>query len=117
MKNQIHIKAAANAEDRGRVEQILVATAEKFSMVDNSVTSRVPDTIRCYCERVGYGFSNGARVVGEIIIVDFGPGRQPTPNYPAMEDFLVSELRRVFGERIYIAPQSEYIPTQKTLPV
>ena len=117
MNSQLHIKAAANAKDRKRVEQILVATAEKFSMSDTSVTSRVPDTVRCYSERVGYGFSNGARIVGDIIIVDFGPGRQSSPNYPAMEDYLISELRRVFGERIHIPAQSEYVATQSTLPV
>ena len=85
--------------------------------MDNTVTSRVPDTIRCYCERIGFGFAIGARVVREIIIVDFYAGKEPSPRFPAVEERITSELRRIFGERISIPEASEYIAAQHTLPV
>ena len=116
MKTQIHIKEAANAPDKATIKQILVSAAERFTALDNTVTSRVPDTIICYTESFGVGFAFGARVVGEIIIVDLFPGREPSPNFPAVEKKISSELRRCFGERLYFPKQSEFIPLKSTLP-
>ncbi len=116
MRTQIHIQDASGVEDRARVEQVLVAAASEFGIADTTVTSRVPDTIRCYSERVGYGFAIGARVFREIIIVDFYAGKEPSPRFPAVEERITSELRRIFGERIIIPKASEYIAAQSTLP-
>jgi len=116
MRTQLHIQDASGVEDRARVEQILVAAASEFGIADTTVTSRVPDTIRCYSERVGSGFAIGARVVREIIIVDFYGGKEPSPRFPAVEERITSELLRIFGERIIIPKASEYIATQSTLP-
>jgi hypothetical protein len=115
VKNQLHIKVAVNAVNRARVEQILVAVAEKFAMLDTTVTSRVPDTIRCFSETFKGGFVVGARVAGEMIIVDLGAGRQNSPRYPAVEEHIFSELRHVFGERIHIATELEKVEPQHTL--
>ena len=115
MRTQIHIRNSSSLEDRARVEQILVFAARKFGFADTSVTSRVPDTIRCYSERVGFGCAIGARVVGELVIVDFYDGKEPSPNFPAVEKHITDELHRNFGHRIYIPKVSEYIPTQHSL--
>ena len=116
MKVQIHIKKAANAPDKATIEQILISVAERFTALDNTVTSRVPDTIICYTERFGGGFALGARVVGEIIVIEVFPGREPSPNFPSVEKQICSELRRCFGERMYFPKESEFIPPKSTLP-
>lgn len=117
MRTQIHIQDASNAEDKARVEQLLVDAASEFGMADTTVTSRVPDTVRCYSERVGSGFAIGARVVREIIIVDFYAGKDPSPRFPVVEQRIASELRRIFGKRFVIPQPSEYIAALSTLPV
>jgi hypothetical protein len=116
MRTQIHIQDASGVEDKARVEQILVSAASEFGIADTTVTSRVPETIRCYSERIGYGFAVGARVVREIIIVDFNTGKEPSPGFLAVEERITSELRRIFGERIIIPKASEYIAVQSSLP-
>ena len=116
MKTQFHVQNASGLEDRLLVEKILVSAAAKFGIADTTVTSRVPDTIRCYSERIGYGFAIGARVVGEIIIVDFYAGREPSPNFHAVEDYITSEMRRIFAERITIPTASENIAIKSSLP-
>ena len=117
MRTQLHIQDASGVEDRARVEQILVSAASEFGIVDTTVASRVPDTIRCYSERIGFGFAIGARVDQSIIIVDFYPGKEPSPCFPAVEERITSELRRVFGERIILPKASECIAAQSVLPV
>jgi hypothetical protein len=117
MRTQLHIQDASGVEARARVEQLLVAAATEFGVVDTTVTSRVPDTIRCYSERIGHGFAIGARVVGNLIIVDFYTGKEPSPRFPAVEERLTSELRRIFGERIIVPKASDYIAALSTLPV
>jgi len=116
MKTQLHIRDASSLEDRVLVEQTLVSAASKFGIADTTVTSRVPDTIRCYSERIGYGFAIGARVVRETIIVDFYAGRESSPSFPAVEEHITSELRRIFGERIIVPTASEHIAAQSILP-
>ena len=117
MRTQLHIQDASSAEDRARVEQILISAAAEFGIADTIVTSRVPDTIRCYSERIGYGFAVGARVVQKIIIVDFFDGKESSPHFPAVVERITSELGRIFGERIFIPKASEYIATQSISPV
>ena len=116
MRTQLHIQDASGVEDRARVEQVLVAAASEFGMADTTVTSRVPDTICCFSERIGYGFATGARVVGDLVIVDLFSGKEPLLRFPAVEERITSELRRIFGERMIIPKESEYIIAKSTLP-
>ena len=114
-KAQVHIENAANAEDKERVKQILGAAAERFAMLDTTVTSRVPDTICGYSESFKGGFI-GARVVGDIIIVDLSISKNESPRYPEVELFVISELRQVFGTRSCVAERARFIEPQHTLP-
>jgi hypothetical protein len=117
MRVEFHIKSLGGLEDRAPAEQILVSAAERFGMLDTSVTSRVPDTIRCYSETARGGFATGARVVGDLIIVDLVPGRTPSPRYPEVEAHFAAELHRVFGSRVSRVKEAERIPPQHSSPV
>ena len=116
VETQIHLRNSSVAEDRTRVHQLLVSTAVEFDIADNTETSRVPDTITCYSERVGHGFALGARMVDAMIIVDFFPGKEPSPLFSIVREHISSKLRGMFGERAYFAPPSEHIAPQHTLP-
>jgi hypothetical protein len=116
VRTQIHILDAFGLEDRARVEQILVSAAAKFGIADTTVTSRVPDTIRCYSERVGFGFAVGGRVVGKLVILDFYAGKAPSSDFPVIKQDIISALCCAFGDRIHIPKESEYIAVQSTLP-
>lgn len=113
---EFHIKSFAVAKDRARVEQILIAGAERFDMLDASVTSRVPDTIRWYTNTIKGEFGAGASVVGDIIIVDLVDGREPSPLYPELEAYFVAELQRAFVDRVSKAEGSQRIPFHNSLP-
>jgi hypothetical protein len=116
MRTQIHILDASGLEERARVEQILVSAAAKFGIADTTVTSRVPDTIRCYSERVGFGFAVGGRVVGKLVIVDFNAGKAPSSDFSVIKQYITLELCRTFGDRIHVPMESEYVAVQSTLP-
>jgi hypothetical protein len=116
MNSQLHIKGAANKGDKARVERIFVSAAEQFVMLDTTVTSRVPDTIRCYSESEKGGFAVGARVVAQFVIIDFSPGRAASLRFLAIEEHISSELRRIFGERVVVPKEFEFIEPQHTLP-
>jgi len=100
--SHLHIAGAANNEDQARVGQVLIATAERFTLLDTYLTSGVPYTIRCYSESARGGFAVGARVVAEDVVVDFFAGREASPRFPAVVEHICSELRRVFGGRIQV---------------
>lgn len=117
MNIQLHISKSASPEDTASVARIFAATAEQFGMVNTTVTSRVQDTICCHSESFKGGFSIGARIVGEIVIADLGPGRPPSPRFPTVAAHITQELFRVFGERLTTAKESEFIKWQNTLPV
>jgi hypothetical protein len=116
-RSQVHIKNAAGALDWEQVERVVVSAATHFEMADTTVTSRVPHTIRCFSQRVGYGFAIGARIFGELIIVDFSPGKEPSEHFLPLTERITSELHRIFGERFHIPQPTEYIKPQSTLPV
>jgi hypothetical protein len=113
---EFHIKSFAISEDRALVEQILIVGAERFDMLDASVTSRVPDTIRWYTKTIKGEFGAGARVAGDIIVVDLVDGRQPSPFYSELEAYFVAELQRAFGDRVSKAERSQRIPFHNSLP-
>jgi hypothetical protein len=117
MRSQIHIKNFADALDWTQVEQVLVSATKRFGMVDTTVTSRVPQTIFCCAQKVGHGFGIGGRVHGDLGIVDFYPGKQPSEHFLPIVESIASELRRIFGERYFVPKPSEFIEPQHTLPV
>lgn len=117
MKSQVHIRGFSGALDWEQVERVLVLAASHFGMADTTVTSRVPQTIRCFSQRVGYGFAIGARVVGPLIIVDFFSGKEPSDHFEPVRERITSELERIFRERFYVPQPSEFIEPQHTLPV
>jgi hypothetical protein len=100
--SQLRIQGAENAMDQARVEQILIATAERFAMLETTGTSGVRGTIRCYAESPQGGFAVGARFCAGDIVVDFFAGREPTPRFLAVVEHICAELRRVFVERIMV---------------
>ena len=99
---RIRIQGAANEEDQARLAQILVSTAEHFTLLDTYLTSGIPYTIRCYSESARGGFAVGARVVAEDVVVDFFAGREPSARFPTVVDQICSQLHRVFGGRIQV---------------
>ena len=115
-KHQLYVQMASG-EDKNRVEKLLIATANKFNLVDTTVTSRVEHTIKCYSEKLGAGFGLGARMAGDLIIVDLNPVGRHTKNFSAVLEFIKSELERMFGSRLRIATTDNYIKAEATLPV
>ena len=107
---QLHIRDSVPSEDVQHVERVLLNAASRFALADNTHTSRVPNTIRSYSEKLGYGFGLGARVVRDLIIVDFNRRSEPSPEFPAVVEHIHSELRRVFGDRVYLSRAAEQIP-------
>ena len=104
--SHLHIQEAANGEDQARVARILIATAERFTLLDTYLTSGMPYTIRCYSESARGGFAVGARVVAENVMVDFFAGREASPRFPAVVEHVCSEMRRVFGGRVQVLKQA-----------
>jgi hypothetical protein len=113
-KPQIQIKLE-KSEDSQIVERILVAAAEKFGLVDNSVTSRVPNTIRSFVEGVGFGFGIGARNVESLILIDFNPRTTQSEKFNAVYNQIVSDLRESFAERFAFATPGNYIKSEGIL--
>lgn len=116
MKSQVHIRNFSGALDWEQVERVLILAASHFGMADTTVTSRVPQTIRCFSQRVGYGFAIGARVVGDLIIIDFFPGKEPSEHFEPVKERITSELERIFKGRFYVPQPTEFIEPQHTLP-
>jgi hypothetical protein len=98
-KSQVRIEFANLDADRVVVEKILLAAADKFNLYDNTETSRVPDTIKSVVESKGFGFGVGARVVKNSIFVDFNRGKNDSPKFDEVHDFILSELQNVFQKR------------------
>src|SRR3569833_2113288 len=107
---QLQIRDAACPDDVRRVECVLVSAASRFRLADNTATSRVPNTIRSYAEKPGYGFGLGARVVRDLVVVDFNRRSEPSPDFPAAVEHIHSELRRIFGDRVHLPGAAEHIP-------
>jgi hypothetical protein len=95
-RTQIHIKSDDVANGRLQVEQVLVAAARKFGLFDNTVTSRVPNTIKSLVEREGFGFGLGGRVVDDLIIVDFYPHGDTPQQFRDIYHDIAAELAQKF---------------------
>jgi hypothetical protein len=110
-KAQIHIETSDVAKDQLFVREILVDAQRKFSLFDNSETSRVPGTIISTVEREHYGFGLGAGIVGKLIIVDFSRHKSPSSIFDDVYEFITAKLFLAFPQRAERADESEFIPT------
>ncbi|HEY4285309.1 MAG TPA: hypothetical protein VGM62_19780 [Chthoniobacterales bacterium] len=119
MRIQFHICDAAQAQaaDKTKVAQILKLAADKFAMLDTTVTSRVVDTISCYSGDRNDQFASGARIVGDRIIVDLSDSKKGSNTFPVFNAHIASELDREFGDRVKLANDVSYIEARGTLPV
>jgi hypothetical protein len=114
-KHQFHIEIVSH-EDKSRVEQVLDTASSQFELVDTTVTSRVPLTIRCYSEKSGAGFGLGARIAGDLIVVDFNALEGHTNSFLVVMRSITSELQQMFGNRMQAATKDNYIKANHTLP-
>jgi hypothetical protein len=115
-KLQIQIKLEKD-EDSKAVEKILGAAAEKFRLIDNTVTSLVPNTIQSLIEEMGAGFGLGARVVEPLILVEFNPRCGRTEKFNLVFDYIASELQKLFKGRLSFAKPNNYKKTESSLPL
>ena len=114
-RHQFHIEIAS-PEDKSRVEQVLDTASSQFGLENTTVTSRAPQTIKCYSEKLGAGFGLGARIVDDLIVVDFNALEGHTNSFLTVMQFIVSELQRLFGDRLQAATKNNYIKAGSTLP-
>jgi hypothetical protein len=115
-KPQIQIRMEKEGDSQA-VEKVLAAAAERFGLFDNTVTSRVPNTIRSLGEKNGTGFGLGARVVEPLILVDFYPRSGRTEKFNLVFEHITSELQKLYGERFAFANVQNYIETNPILPL
>jgi hypothetical protein len=115
-KLQIQIKLKKD-DDSNAVGKVLDAAAEKFELIDNTVTSLVPNTIQSLIEEMGAGFGLGARIAEPLILVDFNPRCGRTEKFNLVFDYIVSELQKLFKERLSFAKPHNYIKTESSLPL
>ena len=100
-KSQVEIKIRNLDTDRVTVEKILLTSAAKFALFDNTHTSRVPNTIRSIVEREGYGFGLGARILESSIFVDFNRPKNDSPKFDEVREFILNELRTAFQSELH----------------
>ncbi|HEY1661174.1 MAG TPA: hypothetical protein VGI03_02035 [Verrucomicrobiae bacterium] len=93
-KSQVRIDFTNLEADRTTVERVLLETATKFNLTDNSHTSRIPHTIKSIIQPNGFG--SGGRVVANSIYVDFNPGKNKSSQFDEVHDFIISELQNAF---------------------
>jgi hypothetical protein len=115
-KLQIQIKLEKD-DDSNAVEKVLDAAVKKFGLIDNTVTSLVPNTIQSLIEGMGTGFGLGARVIEPLILVDFNPRCGRTEKFNLVFDHIVSELQKFFKERFSFAKPNNYIKMENSLPL
>lgn len=72
-KKQFQLESEDIFHDSLCVQKILFAAAHKFDLFDNTVTSRMPNTINSFSEREHFGFGLGARIADKLILIDFNP--------------------------------------------
>lgn len=112
---QFHIKTVDG--DEAVVERVFGAAAVRFGLVDTKVVSRVENTICNYSEGFGFGFGLGSCRVGDLILIDFNPGKGRTPHFNSVFDYIEAQLQSHFGDRLRLADAESYIAAQHTLPV
>jgi hypothetical protein len=110
MKNkQIHITINEISKNRTVVDRILCEAAKKYQLFDNTATSKVPNTIRSLVEREHYGFGLGARIVNELIVVDFFPHKRPSSVFNDVCKFVVDNIFLAFPNNSEEAKESAFI--------
>ena len=99
-RKQIQIKSSDVLNDQRIVENALLTAAEKFRLLDNTVTSRVPNTIRSFVEKDSGGIGIGARIVNDLIIVDFNSLGDPPQSFHDLYASIFTEMLPSFSGSI-----------------
>ena len=106
-RKQIQIKSVDVLNDRRIVENALLTAAEKFRLLDNTVTSRVPNTIRSFVEKDGSRIGIGARIINDLIIVDFNSLGDPPQSFIDIYASIFAEMLPSFSGSIREATDEE----------
>jgi hypothetical protein len=106
-RTQIQVKPDDIVSGRLQVEQLLLVAEKKFGLFDNTPTSRIPNTVRSLVEREGGGFGLGARIVDDLILVDFNPRGDTSQKFHDLYHDMVVELARTFPDKIKEVRENE----------
>lgn len=106
---QIQVKLHDAVHDQAAVERILREASEKFRLFDNTATSKVPNTIRSIVEREHHGFGLGARIVNDLIVVDFFPHKNPAAVFNDVRKFVMDSLFLTFPNNVQEMKEGTFI--------
>jgi hypothetical protein len=106
-RKQIQIKSGDVLNDQRIVENALLTAVEKFSLLDNTVTSRVPNTIRSFVEKDGSRIGIGARIINDLIIVDFNSLGDQSQSFIDIYASILAEILPSFSGSIREATDEE----------
>jgi len=115
--DRIQFQIKARKGDETFIERVFVEAATQFELVDTKIASLVEHTICNYSGGLGFGFGLGSCWTGDLILVDFNPGKGRTEQFTAVFDSISSQLQNYFGDRISLADTKSYITVQNTLPI
>jgi len=112
---QFQIKAA-QTEDEQRVVEIFSGAAETFNLLNTGPASRAKNLICSYSERLQFDFAVAGYRIGELIVIQFEPGKSPTEKFYAVFDHVVTLLQAAFGNRFAVATAENYTKVPPALP-
>lgn len=93
------------------MESVFINATQKFSLFDNTRTSRVSNTIKSVVEKNGFGFGFGARYKNGLIIIDMFPNNGSENLFIQVSEFIKNELFQAFKNQINEVGESEFIST------
>src|SRR3569832_1041375 len=102
--SEYHIEGVTEA-DQTVVRSVFANAASRFELVDTILSCRQADMICNYSEGLGWGFGLGAVSVGSLICVGLNPAKALPQRYQPVFEFIVSELKQAFGDRVSLVPK------------